>query len=332
MRRQAPPLEATEAFLAAARAPSFRAAADEIALSPSAFSRRIQQLEAFVGAALFDRTGPAVKLTDAGAAYFADVAPAMESIRRATMRIRDHAGSRTLRVVTSHTFALSWLVPRFSDLIHQHGIEIDLAIGRDTHMLTSGAADIAIWGGRDAEEGLVREPLIALSAVVASAPRLADGRSPPTSMTDLAGHRMLATKAPERFWQNWLEQIPQSEWHPRATMFFETTQLAYEAAASGLGLTLAVPLISERFAIENRLVPTMGPPTGVGIDYSLFYATADIARRAPVRTFARWLQEQVADSSERFDAWALASGPCAGRNGPGADRVVTAHAATPLFA
>uniref|UniRef100_UPI0035C99BB3 LysR substrate-binding domain-containing protein n=1 Tax=uncultured Sphingomonas sp. TaxID=158754 RepID=UPI0035C99BB3 len=303
MRRQAPPLEATEAFLAAARAPSFRAAADEIALSPSAFSRRIQLLESFVGAALFDRSGPSVQLTDAGADYFADVAPAMDSIRRATMRIRDSAGSRTLRLVTSHSFAVSWLVPRLPDLIREHGIEIDLTIGRDAQSLTSGAADLAIWGGHDAEETLPRERLIALSAVLASAPRLADGRLPPACLAEVAGHRVLAAKAPEHFWRRWLQQMGQDDRDWQAVTRFETTQLTYEAAASGLGLTLAIPLISERFARERRLVPALGRAMPIGIDYTLFYATSDIARRAPVRAFVRWLHEMIAGSSDAFDCW-----------------------------
>src|SRR3546814_13025924 len=54
--RQMPPLEAAEAFLAAANARSFRAGASSLALSPSAFSRRIQQLERFLGVELFHRT------------------------------------------------------------------------------------------------------------------------------------------------------------------------------------------------------------------------------------------------------------------------------------
>ena len=109
MRRQAPPLEATEAFLAAARAPSFRAAADAIALSPSAFSRRIQMLESFVGVALFDRSGQMVQLTEAGALYFQEVAPALDTIRRATAALHDRGESRVLRLITSHSLAVGWL-------------------------------------------------------------------------------------------------------------------------------------------------------------------------------------------------------------------------------
>ena len=73
VKRQAPPLEAVEAFIVATRVPSFRAAADFLALSPSALSRRIQALEAFLGVNLFDREGSVVSLTMQGRRYLAEV-------------------------------------------------------------------------------------------------------------------------------------------------------------------------------------------------------------------------------------------------------------------
>lgn len=50
-------------------------------------------------------------------------------------------------------------------------------------------------------------------------------------------------------------------------------------------------------------MPTLGPAMPIGIDYTLFYATADIARRAPIRAFVRWLHEMVVVSSGDFDRW-----------------------------
>ena len=68
MLRKAPPLESIEVFVAAAKAGSFRAVARDLALSPSAVSRRIAGLEAFLGRALYDRTGPMPRLNADGRA------------------------------------------------------------------------------------------------------------------------------------------------------------------------------------------------------------------------------------------------------------------------
>ena len=180
MLRQAPSLEAAEAFLAAARARSFRAAAAELALSPSAFSRRIQMLEAFVEAPLFDRSGPAVRLTEVGARYLSQIEPAMETIRRATADLKDAAGRLgRLRLATSHSLAVGWLIPRLPDLLQRHGLEVDLTVGRGPQVLRSGAADIALWGGDGGEDDLACDRIVDLDGVLVSAPTLADGRAPP---------------------------------------------------------------------------------------------------------------------------------------------------------
>jgi LysR family transcriptional regulator, glycine cleavage system transcriptional activator len=304
VRRQTPPLEAAEAFILAARSVSFRAAADDLALSPSAFSRRIQVLEMFVGMPLFDRSGAAVRLTDAGQRYLAAIAPALDTIRRATLQMQECADSRVLRLVTSHSFAMGWLLSRLPNLAQRHGIDVELTIGRDAQALRSGEADLAIWGGRsEDEDDLPRDRLIDLSAVLATATRLADGRMLPTRIEDIAQHRLFATKVPDSFWQQWLERMGHQGLLPDPSVRFETTQLAYEAAASGLGLTLAVPLLSDRFIVDKRLQPLLGPAVPIGYDYGLFYATVEVARRAPVRLFARWIGEAIETSRRDFDRW-----------------------------
>src|SRR3546814_1634358 len=94
MLRQMPPLEAAEAFLAAANARSFRAGASSLALSPSAFSRRIQQLERFLGVELFHRTNSQSQLSVAGRAYLAEVGPAIGPIRSEARREGKECGSK----------------------------------------------------------------------------------------------------------------------------------------------------------------------------------------------------------------------------------------------
>ena len=58
--RRLPPLTAIEAFVQVARLGSVKAAAEALALSSPALSRRIQALERFVGHPLFERRHQAV--------------------------------------------------------------------------------------------------------------------------------------------------------------------------------------------------------------------------------------------------------------------------------
>jgi DNA-binding transcriptional LysR family regulator len=303
MLRKAPSLEATEAFLLAARASSFRAAAEEIALSPSAFSRRIQQLEAFVGVSLFDRSGPSVRLTDVGVRYLADIEPALESIRRATEDLRGGKQAGKLRLALSHSLAVGWLMPRLAELFARHGIELDLIITRGTHVLRSGAADLALWGGIEQVDELPSDTMIDLDGVLVSAATLADGRAPPRSLGELDGHRMLTTKNPPELWRRWLHEAGYAGAGPAVSKCYETSHLMYEAAASGLGLTLAVPLLTERFLQDTRLHPCTDVRAPVGMSYSLFYANADLRRRSVTRVLRDWLSAEIDTSRAAFDRW-----------------------------
>lgn len=187
MLRQTPPLEAIEAFLTAARAESFRQAAALLALSPSALSRRVQLLEGFVGATLFDRSGARPRLTEAGARYLDEVGPALEDIRRATRELR--CGGTRLRVSASHSLTVGWLMPRLQQL-RELGVELDLGIEQGLGALRDGRADLAICGGEGAPADFRSEILADLEGVAVSAPPRPGGPPPRRRRACGTGRRM----------------------------------------------------------------------------------------------------------------------------------------------
>src|ERR1700738_753627 len=73
-------LEGVEAFLAVAKRQSFRRAAMDLGVTPSAVSQAVRGLEARVGAPLFIRTTRSVGLTEAGQRFLARAGPAFEEL------------------------------------------------------------------------------------------------------------------------------------------------------------------------------------------------------------------------------------------------------------
>ena len=94
-----PPLKALRAFEAAARHMSFKAAADELALTPTAISHQIRLLETALGRALFRRRPRPLTLTPAGAALFPVVRNGFESIVEAFAMVRNEDVSRRLEAI-----------------------------------------------------------------------------------------------------------------------------------------------------------------------------------------------------------------------------------------
>lgn len=79
------PVTALRAFEAAARLRSFKAAAAELSVTPTAVSHQIKALERHAGVALFDRVPQGVRLTDAAPGCSpARTAPCSTSPRRWT--------------------------------------------------------------------------------------------------------------------------------------------------------------------------------------------------------------------------------------------------------
>src|SRR3954470_13272811 len=93
-------LDGVEAFLGVAQHRSFRRAAAELGVTPSAISQAVRTLEARVGAALFTRTTRSVGLTEAGERYIARAAPAFEELLAAgaVARALGHRPSGLLRL------------------------------------------------------------------------------------------------------------------------------------------------------------------------------------------------------------------------------------------
>src|SRR5215470_19478345 len=82
-------LDGVEAFLSVAQHRSFRRAAAELGVTPSAISQAIRTLEARLGAALFIRTTRSVGLTEAGQRFLDRAGPAFEELIAAGEAARD---------------------------------------------------------------------------------------------------------------------------------------------------------------------------------------------------------------------------------------------------
>lgn len=106
-------LDQLRAFVTVAARQSFRAAADELHLSPPALSRRIERLEERVGARLLERTSRSVKLSAVGEAFLDRVRDALEDLDAAVLGVHElssgHQGRITVAAVPT---AASGFVPQ----------------------------------------------------------------------------------------------------------------------------------------------------------------------------------------------------------------------------
>jgi DNA-binding transcriptional LysR family regulator len=99
-----------EDFLALVETGGFSKAAESRAVSQSSFSRRIQALESWVGAALFDRDTHTIRLTAAGERFYLTAEEVVRQLKlgREAAQAAADAGSNTLRFASTHALSLTF--------------------------------------------------------------------------------------------------------------------------------------------------------------------------------------------------------------------------------
>lgn len=129
-----PPLKALPVFEAVARLNSFSRAADELAVSQSAVSHQIKQLESYLGEPLFLRAGRSLVLTEEGRTYLEAIGASLLQIERASDQLRGRETSR-LRLAAFSSFSVRWLIPRLPELQNRYP-QLDLALAMTTESPT----------------------------------------------------------------------------------------------------------------------------------------------------------------------------------------------------
>jgi LysR family glycine cleavage system transcriptional activator len=103
------PLNALRAFEAAARQGGFVGAAEELNVTPAAVGQQVRQLEALIGAPLFEREGRKLILTERGAAALEPLRRGFELMGEASAALRVAQAAPTLTLAADHDIMTAWL-------------------------------------------------------------------------------------------------------------------------------------------------------------------------------------------------------------------------------
>src|SRR5262252_5014801 len=144
-------LDGVEAFLSVAQHRSFRRAAAELGVTPSAISQAVRALEARIGAALFIRTTRSVGLTEAGGRFLSRAKPAFEELVAASEVARD-LGQRPaglLRLTAPRAVVPMLLEPLIASFCQAYpDVEVEIAASPDLVDLAAEGFDAGIRLGQ----------------------------------------------------------------------------------------------------------------------------------------------------------------------------------------
>lgn len=284
-----PSLHALRAFDAAARLGSFRAAAEHLAVSPTAISHHIRQLEAHLGGAVFERSGRSVVLTETGRMLAGSTLLAFETLERAVTDIAALSGKGRVRIAAGPLFAARWLMPRLSAFWEDHPrIELEVVPVRQSLRDAAVDSDIVVhWDRLDrAEDGAVR--LLELQPVAVASPGYLARLGPPRTPAGLA-QRVLLHQRDTSGWTQWFQAMGIALDRPLRGPVFEDANVVLRGALDGQGVSLGwLPLIAPELA-EGRLCRLFAENLTPTHAYFMM-AARQPSRQKPVETVRRWLQ------------------------------------------
>lgn len=302
--RPLPSLNALRAFESAGRHLSFKAAAEELSVSPSAIGHLISGLESYFGAKLFRRLNRTVDLTREGQLLMPGLTPGFRRLTTTVTEFQRRGRNVPLIVSVEPYFATKWLMPRLQMFRAAHPeIEIRIDPSHAIADLHHGDADIAIRYGSGRFPDLAIDTLYPNQEITAvCSPELLEGPVPLEKPEDLALHTLIhrpnEPTGYDLYWKRWFRAAGLNEVHQKTALVVGFEDFAILAAIQGQGVTLATSLLAADDLAAGRLVKPFDISYRTRFGYYLV-STREKLRSPKVSAFRNWILELAADERSR---------------------------------
>jgi DNA-binding transcriptional LysR family regulator len=270
-------LAGIEVFVKVVELAGISAAARATGLAKSSVSREIARLEARLGVRLLQRSTRALKLTEAGAEYYARcvaiVAEAQAAERAVSQAARAPRG--LLRVTATVGFGTHYLAPLVIEYMAAHPevrLELHL-LDRRVNLIEEGF-DLAIRMGALEDSTLTARRLGTVERALCAHPDYLARRGVPRLPEDLRRHACLSIDAEQRQWTlgGTTVTVP---WH----LACNHVEVVREAALAGAGLALLPRFLVAADLAAGRLVQVL---PGARPKPTTFYALYPYGRQLPL--------------------------------------------------
>ncbi|MEI8593036.1 LysR substrate-binding domain-containing protein [Photobacterium sp. Hal280] len=286
-----PSLNSFRAFEAAARLRSFKDAATELYVTPTAISHQIRQLEAQMDTQLFERQTRSVVLTREGEELLLYTHRALKQLQSGVNHIRRQAS--TITVSTTSAFASLWLVPRLEAFRQQHpDLDVVLKTGESKEDIEHDKRfDVAIRYGHCPVSDPQSVLLIKETLSYLASPSYCE------QVKTAANATIFTTR-----WQNAglpaiepsLESLTPAAAASVNIRYFDQESHTVQAALAGQGIALISTLLVQQPLSEGWLIPhpAFASSQKTGLEY---YAVIPGRHRqtAAIQQFVTWLQQTL---------------------------------------
>ncbi|MYN03040.1 LysR family transcriptional regulator [Pseudoduganella sp. DS3] len=245
-------------FIAVVESGSFVRAAEQLAVSTAAISRRIATLEAALGSQLITRTTRRNDITEAGRAFYADAQAVFQLLDEAQERVRQgqDAASGTLRVAAPLSFGIQKVAPVLPPFMRRHpDLKVQLLLEDRTTDLHAEAIDVALRIGFLRDSSLVATRIGSVGRVFAAAPAYLARAGRPATLAGLRGHSVLnySLLSVREEWGRLIGD-PGEQLDLKVPLAANNAEALAECAMQGMGIVLLPEFVLADALADGRLV------------------------------------------------------------------------------
>lgn len=249
-----PSLKGLRTFESVARLKSFKLAASELNVTPSAVSHQIRQLEDELGCRLSRRGRGGFELTAQGRTLADSVRRAFRRISDTVDQMREEAGSRIVLQVYS-TFAVRWLLPRLPAFEAANpDLEVRLITSQSDVNLAESATDACVLIGTPDRKDVAYKLLFQSRIFPVCSPEYLERAGPISRPGDLRDHPLLQVYPSQDDWSVWLSTVGARSVDPSGQARFDSYDHALNMAVRGMGVALAIEPFAKDDLEAGRLV------------------------------------------------------------------------------
>ncbi|MBW3695762.1 DNA-binding transcriptional regulator DsdC [Vibrio sp. T187] len=288
-------------FEVAARHGSFSLAAEELSLTPSAISHRINKLEEELGIQLFFRTHRKISLTDEGERIYQSLNRTLNDLNQEILDVKSGEVSGVLTVYSRPSFAQCWLVPRIHSFKERYPlIELKLLTGNENINFQGYGIDVAIYFDEKMPDKLSCEEIFSEAIIPVCTAEYAQKFDLSRSIQNLHKATLLHDNQAWDYdsnadeWKAWADANQFEGIEEISSIGFDRSDLAVVAASHNAGVAMGRFSLVKEQLLSGELV-TPYPDTQMTCKQKYYVATLPNKRSQKVKFFIDWLRELSSD-------------------------------------
>ena len=286
------PIRGLRSFCVAAKCLSFKHAASQLFLTPSAVSHQIKQLEEQLGTCLFQRNTRAIELTSAGKQFYQKIYPLITELESTIADFTHTQQNKTITISLPEFFASEIFVPRLSEWAEVNpDINLQLETVKAANQ-TPKPSDLSIVLASGKPNGSIVQQLFPIKYVAACNKKIYK-KWAASGFDALKNVPLILHQSRPWSWHKWADENDITNFSPKQIIQFDSMFGVARAAQQGMGIALVPMPISKAWFSEELLVKLFDYELTTRDSYFLIQ-NESIESAPELAKFAQWVTKTFA--------------------------------------